>query len=365
MFEAAHKSLPPVDYVSMIRSLYAEPRVMMLGALASALAAGTAGVEAGNGVLIGIAVAFVIVGVARLIDMMAFARTELGDEDVATASKWELRATIGAVSIAVTYGVWSFYSFVFVNTPFSEMSSLAVSVSVLVGVAGRNFAIDRLVSIQVALIGAPLALGMLFDGQIQTAMLSMVLLAFFVSIRQVSANIRAILIKAVHGRLEASRLADELDTALATMHHGLCMLDADGLIAVANGRAEITFSGFAPGSWKGRPFAAMIAAAAGRGTDPAALGRAIARDRQCTPKRQDRSQARRQRISRSHGQFAPGPGGPPVRGHHRTRARRRADQLHGALRCADRPAKPGLFRRTGSIGSRTPSETCASRRQSR
>ena len=99
-------------------------------------------------------------------------------------------------------------------------------------------------------------------------MLSIVLLAFFVSIRQVSANIRAILIKAVHGRLEASRLADELDTALATMHHGLCMLDADGLIAVANGRAEITFSGFAPGSWKGRPFAAMIAAAAGRGTVP-------------------------------------------------------------------------------------------------
>ncbi|HWA17770.1 MAG TPA: EAL domain-containing protein [Devosia sp.] len=268
MFEAASKTLPPVDYVSMIRSLYAEPRVMMLGALASALAAGTAGIETGDPALIGVAVAFVIVGIARLIDMMAFARVQIGDEDVATASHWELRATIGAMAIAVTYGAWSFYSFVFVNTPFSEMSSLAVSVSVLVGVAGRNFAIDRLVSIQVALIGAPLALGMLLDGQFHTAMLAIVLLAFFVSIRQVSANIRAILLKAVHGRLEASRLADELDTALATMHHGLCMLDADGLIAVANGRAEITFAGFVPGSWKGRPFAAMIAAAAGRGTIP-------------------------------------------------------------------------------------------------
>jgi diguanylate cyclase (GGDEF)-like protein len=268
MFEAAHKTLPPVDYVSMIRSLYAEPRVMMLGALASALAAATAGVETGDPVLIGVAVAFVIVGIARLVDMMAFTRVEIGDEDVATASRWEWRATIGAIAIAMTYGAWSFYSFVFVNSAFSEMASLAVSVSVLVGVAGRNFAIDRLVSIQVALIGVPLALGMLLDGQFHTAMLAVVLLAFFVSIRQVSANIRAILIKAVHGRLEASRLADELDTALATMHHGLCMLDADGLIAVANGRAEIIFAGFVPGSWKGRPFAAMIAAAAGRGTIP-------------------------------------------------------------------------------------------------
>ncbi|MEO6396587.1 MAG: EAL domain-containing protein [Devosia sp.] len=268
MFEAAHKTLPPVDYVSMIRSLYADRRVMMLGALASALAAGTAAIEARNVVLLCVAIAFVIVGVLRNIDMLAFTRIEIAEDDVETASRWEKRATIGASAIAATYGVWSLYSFLFVNTPFSEMSSLAVSVSVLVGVAGRNFAIDRLVTIQVALIGFPLAAGMLLDGTFHTAMLSLVLLAFFVSIRKVSANIRAILINAVHRRLEASRLADELDTALATMHHGLCMLDADGLIAVANGRAEIAFAGFVPGSWKGRPFAAMVAAAASRGTIP-------------------------------------------------------------------------------------------------
>ncbi|MEQ1901158.1 MAG: EAL domain-containing protein [Devosia sp.] len=268
MFEAAQKTLPPVDYVSMIRSLYADRRVMMLGALASALAAATAAIEAQNLVLLLIAVAFVIVGVARNIDMLAFSRIDIADDDVATASMWERRATIGAAAIAATYGSWSLYSFLFVNTPFSEMSSLAVSVSVLVGVAGRNFAIDRLVSIQVALIGTPLAVGMLFDGTFHTAMLSLVLFAFFVSIRKVSANIRAILIKAVHGRLEASRLAGELDAALATMHHGLCMLDAGGLIAVANDRAEIAFAGFVPGSWKGRPFAAMISAAADRGSIP-------------------------------------------------------------------------------------------------
>ncbi|MEQ1769432.1 MAG: EAL domain-containing protein [Devosia sp.] len=268
MFEAANKTLPPVDYVSMIRSLYAEPRVMMLGALASALAAATAGVEARSPVLFGIALAFVFVGVARQFDMMAFARTELRDDDVEAAKAWELRSTIGAAAIAATYGSWSFYSFLFVQTPFSEMASLAVSLGVLIGVAGRNFAIDRLVSIQMLLIGVPLAVGMFLDGQFHTAMLAIVLIAFMVSIRKVAGNIRALLINMVHRRLDASRLADELDTALATMHHGLCMLDADGLIAVANGRAEIAFAGFVPGSWKGRPFAAMIAAAASRGTVP-------------------------------------------------------------------------------------------------
>jgi diguanylate cyclase (GGDEF)-like protein len=268
MFEPAHRTLPPVDYVSMIRSLYAERRVMMLGSLASALAAALAGAEAGNMVLIGIAAAFVLLGVVRHLDMVAFSRLQFADDDVQVARRWEGRATVGAFAIATLYGVWSFYSFIFVNTPFAEMSSLAVSVSVLVGVAGRNFAIDRLMSGQVALIGFPLAAGMLLDGHLHTQLLSIVLFAYFASIRKVSANIRGILIRAVHARVEASRLAVELDTALDTMHHGLAMLDADGLIAVVNGEAEEVFSGFVPGSWVGRSFAALVAQAASRGSIP-------------------------------------------------------------------------------------------------
>jgi diguanylate cyclase (GGDEF)-like protein len=252
----------------MIRSLYAERRVMMLGALASALAAALAGFEAMNWALFGVAAGFIVIGVVRYFDMLAFARLDFADDDVETARRWEARATVGAAAIALLYGIWSFYSFVFVNTPFSEMASLAVSVSVLVGVAGRNFAIDRLMTTQVVLIGGPLAAGMLLDGTFHTAMLSIVLLAFFASIRKVSANIRALLIRAVHGRLEASRLADELDTALETMRHGLCMLDADGLVAVVNDEAESIFDSFVPGSWKGRPFAAMLSAAAARGSVP-------------------------------------------------------------------------------------------------
>jgi diguanylate cyclase (GGDEF)-like protein len=268
MFEPAHKSLPPVDYVSMIRSLYAEPRVMMLGALASALGAGLAGFESQNSLLIVIAVAFVLVGVARQLDMRAFAKVRVADDDVETARHWELRTTVGAAAIGCLYGIWSFYSFVFVNTPFSEMASLAVSVSVLVGVAGRNFAIDRLMTTQVILIGMPLAFGMLLDGHLHTQLLSIVLFAYFASIRRVSANIRALLIRAVHGRLEASRLAEELDTALETMHHGLVMLDGEGLIAVVNREAEEIFASFAPGSWGGRPFSALIATSAARGSIP-------------------------------------------------------------------------------------------------
>jgi diguanylate cyclase (GGDEF)-like protein len=268
MFEPAHKTLPPIDYVSMIRSLYADRRVMMLGALSSAVVAVVAGLESSSSVLIGVAVAFALVGIGRDIDMRAFERTPIADDDVAAAARWELRSTFGAAAIAVLYAFWMAYSFLVVNSPFAEMSSLSVTVAVLVGVAGRNFAIDRLVTTQVVLIGCGMAIGMLFDGAFHTAMLSVVLIAFVVSLRKVSANIRAILLRAVHGRIEATRLASELDTALETMQHGLCMLDEHGLITVANDRATLVFSNFMPGNWEGRPFGALIAAASERGTIP-------------------------------------------------------------------------------------------------
>jgi diguanylate cyclase (GGDEF)-like protein len=266
MFEAAHKSLPAVDYVSMIRSLYADRRSQMLGALGSAVAVALTAAESQSLVLYGIAVAFVLVGVARHLDMKAFAANSLADDDVAGAARWEVRATVGGGAIALLYGLWTCYSFVVVNTPFAELASLGVTMSVLVGVAARNFAVERVMMIQVMLICIPTWIGMLLDGHLYVALLSFVFLPFFASLRRVAGNVRIILLRAVHGRIEASRLAGELDTALETMQHGICMLDGDGLVAVVNSRSQLIFSEFVEGGWSGRPFATLISTAAARGT---------------------------------------------------------------------------------------------------
>lgn len=269
MFEAAQRSLPPVDYVSMIRSLYADRRSQLLGALGSAVAVSITWLESQSVVLLGIAIAFVLVGIARHLDMKAFEASPFADDDVETASRWEGRATVGGGAIALLYGSWTLYSFLVVNTPFAELTSLGVTMSVLVGVAARNFAVERVMMIQVMLICIPTWIGMLADGHLYTALLSFVFLPFFASLRRVAGNVRMILLRAVHGRVEASRLAVELDTALETMQHGMCMLDERGMVAVANDRAELAFADFVGGgNWSGRSFAAMISAAAARGTIP-------------------------------------------------------------------------------------------------
>src|SRR5690606_1726946 len=52
--------------------------------------------------------------------------------------------------------------------------------------------------------------------------------------------------------------AVQLDTALETMQHGLCMLDGNGVIALANDRAQQTFAGIAEGTWVGRTFVDLL-----------------------------------------------------------------------------------------------------------
>lgn len=270
MFEAAHKILPPIDYVSMIRSLYADRRSMLLGAFGSALAAVVAALEARSPLLGIFAVLFVLVGIARNMDMRAFDAVKLADTDVRKAVHWEMRATIGAAAIAVIYGCWCLVSFWMVDDPFAELTAASVSVSVLVGVSQRNFAIDRLMTIQVLLIAVPLALGLLLTGDIFYALLTLLLLPFFASLRGIAGNARQILLRAVHGRLAASALATQLDTALATLEHGLLMLDYGGTIEVSNARALDAFELPDTQSWIGQPASALFGVAMEKGSMPRA-----------------------------------------------------------------------------------------------
>ncbi|ODT72656.1 MAG: hypothetical protein ABS75_02260 [Pelagibacterium sp. SCN 63-23] len=259
MFEAAYKILPPVDYVSMIRSLYADRRSMLLGAFGSALAAAVAALEAKSPILGYIAAAFVLIGILRNLDMRSFDKAILDDEDVETARRWELRATMGAAAIALTYGIWCMISFWIVDDAFAELAAASVSVSVLVGVSQRNFAIDRLMTIQVLLIALPLVLGLLLVGNVYYALLTLLLLPFFISLRRIAGNARDILLRAVHGRIKAAALATQLDAALDTLEHGLMMLDRDGIIEVVNARALDAFEMNDADAWLGQPLGRLCA----------------------------------------------------------------------------------------------------------
>ncbi|RUT29355.1 EAL domain-containing protein [Arsenicitalea aurantiaca] len=268
LFTPSRKSMPAIDYVSIVKSALKDRRAMVFGTLASALGAGAAAFKTQSPVLYAIAGVFVLVTIFRYLDMTRFKVDDIAPTDVDTAAYWESRATAWGALVAFLYGSWCLASFLVVNDSVAELIAMSTTIAAMVGIATRNFGLDRLLTLQLAIACTLLSAGLLLKGDVYHLILAFMLLPMLVAMRFLAADVRNVLLSAVHGRVEASRLASELDTALDTMHHGLCMLDADGRIAVSNDRAEETFAGFVAGSWTGRPFSALLAAAAARGAIP-------------------------------------------------------------------------------------------------
>jgi len=278
MFTPARKSMPAIDYVSIVRSVYNDRRAMVVGAFACVLCTCVTGYLTGSLIFYAIAAGFVISATFRYIDMTRFKNANIGQTDVDAAARWEVRATYHAAIFAFLASFWCFSSFVFVNSPFAELLSMSTTVACMVGIVTRNFGLDRLLTIQLAIAVTLIMVGLLLKNDGYHWFLAFTLFPILIAFRFLAADVRAILLSAVHGRVEASRLAEELDAALDTMQHGLCMLDENGIIALVNDRALATFAEFAPGEWEGKPFVEFIAAATSVGTLPRAAADELLRD---------------------------------------------------------------------------------------
>ncbi len=238
MFDSARKRLPDADYVSIVKSLYAERTAIAVGAAVTTAAAVSTLLHTGAYILSIFAVVFVVMGVIRHMLGIAFDRAAREGLTADQAAVWERRLTLATCTLALNYGMWSFTSLVFVEDPFAAYASTSVSIAMMIGLTTRNFAADRMVTIASMCLSLPLAAGLLLQGEIFYAVIGVLLMPFMFSYRKLAADVRKIFLAAVRGRLEASRLAGELDSALATMAHGLCMIDDDGRVVVINDQAR-------------------------------------------------------------------------------------------------------------------------------
>ncbi|MHA6689172.1 putative bifunctional diguanylate cyclase/phosphodiesterase [Devosia sp. A449] len=234
--------MPALDYVSIIRSVYGDRRAMLAGAFASALTAALTAYRSQSIPLYLIALAFIIIGLLRYFNMRAFWRAAIDNDDAEAAAQWENRALTSGTALGLVYGFWCLFAMLLVDDPFAELASVSLSIAAMVGVCARNFGLDRLVTLQMLCVIVPMAVGFFLHGDIFHPVLAALLIVMLASFRKLAGDIRSILLSAVHGRVEASRLASELDMAITTLEHGLCMLDERGVISVANERAVRLFS---------------------------------------------------------------------------------------------------------------------------
>ncbi|QQR39165.1 putative bifunctional diguanylate cyclase/phosphodiesterase [Devosia rhizoryzae] len=242
MLTSARKTMPPLDYVSIIRSVYADGKTMLAGSLASAFAAMLTAYHAQSLPLVGISVLFIVLGLARFFNMQAFWNAAVGNEDAASAERWENRAVVLGALLALLHGSWCFVAMLIVREPYAELVSVSLTMAVMVGICARNFGLDRLVTIQMLMVILPLSLGLLLRFDVYHPLLAILLFVMLSGFRKLAAGIRDILLSAVHGRVEASRLAAELDIAITTLEHGLLMLDENGNVTLSNAKAKALLS---------------------------------------------------------------------------------------------------------------------------
>ncbi|RDE09670.1 putative bifunctional diguanylate cyclase/phosphodiesterase [Pelagibacterium lacus] len=252
------RSLPTLDYVSIVASLYKDKRAMLVGMGATVIAVMLAAVKTGAPVLFALAVVFVVSTGFRYFNVLSFERNRPAADDREAAQYWEKRQMVHSTWTAVLYGMWCFVTLIFVRDPFAELVAISVSVAAMIGVCTRTFGIGRIVTAQMIGISTPIALGLVLGGDIFHMTLATLLVPLIVSFRFLAADVRDMLLTAVHERVASDRLAEQLDTALETMQHGLCMLDENGVIALANVQSRQTFAGVAEGSWVGRTFADLL-----------------------------------------------------------------------------------------------------------
>ncbi|QYO76768.1 putative bifunctional diguanylate cyclase/phosphodiesterase [Devosia salina] len=252
--------MPALDYVSIVRSVYGDRMAMLGGVFATAITSGLAAYSNQSVPLYVITVTFLVIGFVRDANMRAFRRAAIADDDISGAEHWETRAVWTGGALALTYGLWCLISMGFVQDPFAELSSASITIAVTVGIVARNFGLDRLVTIQVSLVIIPLSIGYVMLGDLNHIVLAAMLAVMLISFRKLAGDIRAILLAAVHGREEASRLAAELDIAITTLEHGLCMLDENGVVTVANERANGVFAMLGIGQLANQPFGSVLAA---------------------------------------------------------------------------------------------------------
>jgi diguanylate cyclase (GGDEF)-like protein len=233
--EEPDQKVSPSTYSALIDSLFQNPAPLFAGAVMVAFAAAMTAVKTGQDLLWPCVAFLVVSGTARAVDMHRYnsRRSALTTDE---ASRWEVRYQIGAMIYAVALGVWCTVALLGSDDPVAHMICLTVTTGYVAGGAGRTYGRPWIFHVQIALACGPTAIALALRGTPYYIGMAVVSAVFFLALKQISTDLQRIFVRAHVAREREAALADQFDTALNNMPHGLCMFRADGRLAVMNHR---------------------------------------------------------------------------------------------------------------------------------
>ncbi len=231
----AELKMSPSIYAALIDSLFQDPGPLFAGALCAAVAAVMTALKTGNVWLWPIVALLIVTGAVRAIDTRQYQRSKatLSAESVA---HWEVRYQLGAMLYAGALGLWCLVAILGSNDAVAHMICTSVTLCYVAAGGGRTYGRPWIFHVQMALAIGPLTLALLLYGSPYYVGMAALNVLFFLALKHISMSLQKIFVRALLARERESALANQFDTALNNMPHGLCMFRADGRLAVMNHR---------------------------------------------------------------------------------------------------------------------------------
>ena len=231
----SREELEPTLYAALIDSMCQNFWPMFAGSICTAVAAVFTALKTGNELLWPCAALIIVIGTIRAFEMRKYERrTQLLSLD--QARYLEPRYAAGAMVYAGVLGVWCFLTIFANDDAVAHMVCVAVTIGYTAGGAARNYGQPKLIQYHILLACGPMSLALALHGDFYYVGLAVLLVLFFVGLKDINLSLHAIFVKALTSSFREAALAGQFDTALNNMPHGLCMFRADGRLAVMNYR---------------------------------------------------------------------------------------------------------------------------------
>jgi diguanylate cyclase (GGDEF)-like protein/PAS domain S-box-containing protein len=227
------QKLPDTLYIGFVDSLLPDTKGLILSCAATTAAAVVAALAASSVTLWVFAALMPVVGAIRAHFMRRHANNR-PSANLAVARKREISYVIGAVSYMALLAFWTLAAFYVTDDGFTRFLTATITISYAFGTWTRSFAIESGTTAQILAAFLPVSAAMLVAGGWYPTMIVVAFIPLFIFIKASSKRLQHSFLAEVGARVESAILATRLDTALNNMSHGLCMIDRDGKMIVAN-----------------------------------------------------------------------------------------------------------------------------------
>ncbi|WP_460987822.1 putative bifunctional diguanylate cyclase/phosphodiesterase [Sphingobium sp. TomTYG75] len=195
---------------SLVQSLYASPKSLMIGALAGGALSFVVAYHAGRAEITTIAALIFLVAVSRSISAVYFLR-QLADHQGPTQQIWGLAYELGAWGYAALLGLLAFATLVLTGDASLHILSVTLVAAYSGGIAGRNAGRIHIAIGQTCFALLPTSLGLCIAGGLGYWVLATMLFLMIFAMAEITRTTHRIVVEALQGNYEKSQLATKFE----------------------------------------------------------------------------------------------------------------------------------------------------------